>query len=228
MNTEKIEFQQRLSEKVNLPFDRKDAYQPQNGDIICSMDIQYENNIGYVAVDILEYPNTLIGIYTHKVAVLADYEPSFFSFREGPLLLSALKEVTAKQGIQPDLLIIDGHGIAHPRKFGVASYLGVCANLPSIGVAKRTLLKYDGELGEKRGSTLPILLNEEIVGKVLRTQDLTNPIFVSSGHLIHLDTACDLVLALAPNYKNIEPIRRADKYARLFAKGEVEAGFVKY
>lgn len=228
MNYEKIEFQQQLSEKVNIPINRKDAYRPQNGEIICSMDIQYENNIGYVAVDILEYPSNLIGIYTHKVAVLADYEPGFFSFREGPPLLSALKDVTEKQGIKPNLLIIDGHGIAHPRKFGVASYLGVLMNLPSIGVAKRTLLKYEGTLGEKRGSTLPILLNEEIVGKVLRTQDLTNPIFVSSGHQVHLDVACDLVLELAPNYKNIEPIRRADKYARLFAKGEIEAGFLAF
>lgn len=228
MNYDKIKLQEQLSAQVNLPLDSKNSYQPQEGAIICSMDIQYENNIGYVAIDILQYPDTKIGIYTHKVAILVDYEPGFFSFREGPPLLSALKTVTEKQGVQPDLLIIDGHGVAHPRKFGVASYLGVMTNLPTIGVAKNTLLKYEGELNDARGSTLPIFLNGEIVGKVLRTQAGTNPIFVSAGHLVHLDIACDLALAFALNYKNIEPIRRADKYARMFAKGEIEEGFLPF
>lgn len=225
---EKIERQQQLYKEVIIPNDRKNSYLPKKGEVIFSMDIQYENNIGYVAIDILAYPNTSVGIYMQEITVTDDYEPGLFSFREGPLLMTAINSVTKNIKISPNLLIIDGHGIAHPRKLGVASYLGVLMNLPSIGVAKRTLLKYDGELGEKRGNTLPILLNEEIVGKVLRTQDLTNPIFVSSGHLVHLDVACELVLELAPNYKNIEPIRRADQYARLFAKGEVQAGFLAF
>ncbi|NJN78379.1 MAG: endonuclease V [Saprospiraceae bacterium] len=120
------------------------------------MDIQYEQNIGYVAIDILKYPDTLMGIYTHKTSVTNDYEPGFFSFREGPPLLDAINSITKTYDILPNLLIIDGHGIAHPRKFGVASYLGVYTNLPSIGVAKNTLLKYEGELGNERGSILPI------------------------------------------------------------------------
>lgn len=227
-NKEKIELQEYLSAQVSLPLDKTAGYHPQDGEIICSMDIQYENNIGYVAIDILKYPSTSVGIFTHKVAVIEDYEPGFFSFREGPPLLFALKAMIEKENIKPALLIIDGHGIAHPRRLGVASYLGVLMNLPSIGVAKGTLLKYEGTLGELRGSTLPIFLDAAIVGKVLRTQDGVNPIFVSVGHQVHLDLACDLVLELAPNYKNIEPIRRADKYARMFAKGEIEAGFLAF
>jgi deoxyribonuclease V len=225
---EKIKFQRQLCEQVVIPENREKSYFPENGDIIFSMDIQYKNDIGYVAIDILTYPNTPIGIYTQQVAVIDEYEPGLFSFREGPLLLTAIKAITKNKGIKPNLLIIDGHGIAHPRKFGVASYLGVLTDLPSIGIAKKTLLKYDGTLDEKRGSRLLVLLEEEIVGKVLRTQNATNPIFVSSGHRIHLDIACELALELAPNYKNIEPIRRADQYARLFAKGEIEAGFLEY
>lgn len=227
MKSDKIHLQNELAKQVIVPKERNSGYQPKNGDYIFTMDIQYDNDIGYVAIDIIQYPNTEIGVFTHKAAVLNGYEPGFFSFREGPPLLSAVKAVTENIAIVPNLLIIDGHGIAHPRKFGVASFLGVQTGYPTIGVAKNTLLKYDGILSEERGSIVPIFLNEEVVGNVVRTQESTNPIFASAGHQVHLEVATQLTLELAPYYKNIEPIRRADKAARLFEQGELEEGFIK-
>ncbi|MFK7949157.1 MAG: endonuclease V [Saprospiraceae bacterium] len=230
MNTEKIRLQTDLAAQVIVPNQKELSYQPTTNDYIFSFDIQYENNYGYVAIDIVQFPNIKVGTFTHKASVTHEYQPGFFSFREGPLLLEALEafKTIVTDIVFPNLLIIDGHGIAHPRKFGVASYLGVKTGLPTIGVGKRTLLKYDGELAEARGSTLPIYLDDEIVGNVLRTQDNTNPVFVSNGHKVHLDIACDIALHFAANYKNLDTIRRADMAARAFAKGEMEEGFFKY
>ena len=230
MNTEKIHLQNDLAAKVIVPNNKKESYEPSITDYIFSFDIQYENNLGYVAIDIVKYPNVSVGTFTHRAAVTEEYQPGFFSFREGPLLLAALDKLKADvTGVfSPSLLIVDGHGIAHPRKFGVASYLGVKTGFPTIGVGKRTLLKYDGVLAEARGSTVPIYLNDEIVGKVLRTQDGTKPVFVSNGHKVDLDVACEIALHFAPNYKNLDTIRRADMAARAFAKGEMEEGFFKY
>lgn len=234
MKTDKIQLQNTLAAQVIIPTQRKLSYKPSTNDYIFSFDIQYENNYGYVAIDIIKYPNIQIGTFTHKASVTEEYEPGFFSFREGPLLLAALDkfQTIVTDIVFPNLLIIDGHGIAHPRKFGVASYLGVKTGLPTIGVGKRTLLKYDGILAEARGSTLPIYLNnevnDEIVGKVLRTQDNTKPVFVSNGHKVHLDIACEIALHFAPNYKNLDTIRRADMAARAFAKGEIREGFFRY
>lgn len=227
MNFDKIQFQKNLANQVIIPDKRELGYQPTENDYIISFDIQYNNDLGYVAIDIIKYPDKQIGIFTHKTTVTHEYEPGFFSFREGPLLLAALNKLKTiiTDIVYSSLLIIDGHGIAHPRKFGVASYLGVKTGLPTIGVGKRTLLKYDGTLAEARGSTLPIYLKDEIVGKVLRTQDSTNPVFVSTGHKIHLDIACEIALHFAANYKNLDTIRRADMAARAFAKGEMEEGF---
>ncbi len=218
MDTEKIKIQADLAKNVLIPTTIEASYQPKTGDYILSMDIQYADEIGYVAIDVMQYPNIEVEIFTHKANVINAYESGFFSFREGPPLLAALNEYVANRGIQPNLLIIDGHGIAHPRRLGVASYLGVLSGYPSIGVAKNTLLPYEGTLGEQRGDTLPIYLDTEVVGKVLRIQDGIKPRFVSAGHLVHLEVACAIALTLAPNYKNLEPIRRADNAARQFAK----------
>lgn len=226
MKMDKIRLQNELAAQVIIPIDISEGYIPKIGDYIFTMDIQYNNDIGYVAIDIIRYPDEQIGVFMHKARVTNGYEPGFFSFREGPPLLSSVIVVTEKLKIFPNLLIIDGHGVAHPRKFGVASFLGVKTGVPTIGVAKNTLLRYEGVLEENRGSVLPIFLADEIVGNVLRTQDKTNPIFVSAGHQVHLDTATVLALELARYYKNLEPIRRADNAARLFEKGEITEGFM--
>ncbi len=200
------------------------VYAPQPDDIIFSLDIQYVDNTAFVGLDVQRYSGERMGTYVEQSAVDVPYVPQFFCFREGPPLLKIINSVQQYFNLKPDLLITDGHGIAHPRRFGVACWLGVHTDLPTIGCAKKTLLDYQGVLGKKRGSCLAVYLENEKVGKVLRTQENIKPIFVSPGHQISLSTATDMILNLAPRYRICEPLRRADQAARAYAKGSPQAG----
>ncbi|MEO3828595.1 deoxyribonuclease V [Actinomadura sp. B10D3] len=138
------------------------------------------------------------------------YVPGLFAFRELPTLLRALRALTTT----PDLLVCDGFGIAHPRRFGLACHLGVLTGLPSIGVGKTAFVGTYDPPGPRRGDASPLLDGGEVVGRVLRTRDGVKPVFVSVGHRTDLDTACRAVLALAPEYRLPETTRRADRLSR--------------
>jgi deoxyribonuclease V len=137
------------------------------------------------------------------------YVPGLFAFRELPTLLTALNRLT----VTPDLLIADGHGLAHPRRFGLACHLGVETGLPTIGVAKNPPGRYTQPAPE-RGARTPLVDGDEEVGAALRTQPGVKPIFVSIGHRVDLDTACAQVLALSPRYRLPETTRQADHLSR--------------
>ncbi|MBB5134285.1 deoxyribonuclease V [Thermocatellispora tengchongensis] len=138
------------------------------------------------------------------------YVPGLFAFRELPPLLAALDRLDAV----PDLLLCDGHGLAHPRRFGLACHLGVLTGLPVIGVAKTLFVGEHGEPGRERGAYAPVVHEGDVVGRALRTQDGVRPVYVSQGHRVGLDEACEHVLRLAPAYRLPEPIRRADHLSR--------------
>ncbi len=133
------------------------------------------------------------------------YVPGLLSFRELPLLLEALEGL--KEPV--DLAFVDGAGIAHPRRFGLASHLGVVTGLPSIGVAKSRLCGVYDEPGPERGASSPLLEGGETVGTVLRTRDGVKPLFISPGHKVSLASAPRLVLACCGRYRLPEPTRRA-------------------
>lgn len=137
------------------------------------------------------------------------YVTGLFAFRELPTLLDALTGLDSP----PELLVADGHGVAHPRRFGLASHLGVLTGLPSIGVAKTPLGRCDLPGGE-RGSTSPLLLDGEEVGVALRTQTGVKPVFVSIGHRIDLVSACEYVLALSRDYRLPQTTRLPDQLSR--------------
>ncbi len=139
-----------------------------------------------------------------------DYVPGLFAFREMPALLTALDRLT----VQPDLLICDGHGLAHPRRFGLACHLGVLTGRPTVGVGKTPLVGSWTEPDRRRGSWAPLLDGVELLGRVLRTQDDVKPVFVSVGHRMDLDNACAQVLNLAPRYRLPETTRQADHLCR--------------
>ena len=138
------------------------------------------------------------------------YVPGLFAFRELPALAEAL---TALRTV-PDLLVCDGHGIAHPRRFGLACHLGVLTGLPSVGVGKTPLVGTWTGPGPRRGDSAPLVDGAETVGRVLRSQDGVKPVFVSVGSGIDLDTATRHVLALAPRYRVPETTRAADRLSR--------------
>lgn len=141
------------------------------------------------------------------------YVPGLFAFRELPTLLTALGRLRDT----PDLLVADGHGLAHPRRFGLACHLGVETGLPAIGVAKTPMADYAAP-EDRRGATTPLLDGGEEVGAALRTQQGVKPIFVSIGHRLDLATACAHVLALAPRYRLPETTRQADHLSRATLK----------
>lgn len=138
------------------------------------------------------------------------YVPGLFAFREMPSLMTALERLS----IAPDLLVCDGQGVAHPRRFGLACHLGVETGLPSIGVAKTPMTPYSQPALE-RGSSTDLVMDDEVVGRALRTQPGVKPVFVSVGHLVDLDRACAEVLSLAPRYRLPETTRRADHLTRV-------------
>jgi deoxyribonuclease V len=137
------------------------------------------------------------------------YVPGLFAFRELPTLLLALSRLTST----PELLLADGHGLAHPRRFGLACHLGVETGLPAIGVAKTAMGPYVAP-ATSRGARSPLLDGGEEVGAALRTQRNVKPVFVSIGHLVDLDTACAQVMALTPRYRLPETTRAADHLSR--------------
>ena len=212
-------LQKQWAAKVKIP-PNNTGYAPLSSDIIFTLDIQYVDKTAFVGLDIQRYSGELIGTYVGQTTVDTEYVPQYFCFREGPPLLETINFIQQQFNVTPNLLITDGHGIAHPRRFGVACWLGVQTNLPVIGCAKQTLLDYQGVLGEKRGNWLPVWLENEIVGNVLRTQNGIKPIYVSPGHQINLTTATQIILHLAPKYRLCEPLRRADQAARAYAKGK--------
>ncbi|MET7982993.1 MULTISPECIES: endonuclease V [unclassified Streptomyces] len=134
------------------------------------------------------------------------YVPGLLAFREIPTVLAALDALPCP----PGLVVCDGYGVAHPRRFGLASHLGVLTGLPTIGVAKNPFAFSYEEPGVPRGSASPLLAGTEEVGRALRTQDGVKPVFVSVGHRVDLDNACAHTLALTPKYRLPESTRRAD------------------
>lgn len=145
----------------------------------------------------------------HSICNLEDhYQPGFLMFTEGPCMVEALRLLEN----QPDLIFVDGHGIAHPRRSGLASYVGVMMNLPSIGVAKKLLV---GEYKEpkRKNDARPLFIGEEQVGWVLKSGKSFSPIFISPGHLVSLKSALELTLKFLKGHKLPEPLFQAHIYA---------------
>jgi deoxyribonuclease V len=135
--------------------------------------------------------------------------PGLLSFRESPLVLAALEKLT----IRPDLLMVDGQGYAHPRRFGIACHLGVLTDLPAIGVAKSVLVGQFEPPGPEPGDRAPLVHRGETVGIALRTKARTNPLIVSVGHKIDLPTAARFVLDCVRGYRLPETTRAAHRLA---------------
>jgi deoxyribonuclease V len=135
------------------------------------------------------------------------YVPGLLTFREAPALLAGLRKLRR----EPDVLICDGQGLAHPRRIGIASHVGVFCGMASIGCAKSRLIGSHREPGLRRGARVPLEDGNEVIGRVLRTQDGVRPVYVSIGHQVDLETASRVVLDCATKYRLPEPTRLADR-----------------
>lgn len=137
------------------------------------------------------------------------YVPGLLSFREIPAILAVLERLES----EPDLILCDGQGLAHPRRFGLACHLGVLTDIPTIGVAKKRLVGTHGEVPAERGEWTALSHREEIVGAVLRTRAGVKPLYVSVGHRVSLEAACRLVMACTTRYRLPETTRHAHRLA---------------
>lgn len=179
---------------------------------VAGVDVGFEQDgaVTRAAVAVLSFPE--LQPVEHAIARLPTrfpYVPGYLSFREIPAVLAALKKLK----ISPDLLLCDGQGLAHPRRFGLACHLGLLTNIPSIGVAKSRLIGTHGALPQKKGSWVPLTDGDEIIGAVLRTRTGVKPVYVSIGHRVSLETAIDYVLRCTTKYRLPETTRAAHHLA---------------
>ena len=144
--------------------------------------------------------------YVAERALRFPYVPGLLSFREAPTLLAALRKLRTP----PDVLLCDGQGIAHPRRFGIASHVGMITGIPAIGCGKSRLIGAHDQPAARRGAHTPLMDDGEIIGAVLRTRDRVKPVYVSVGHGLDLETAVRIVLDCGGGYRLPEPVRRAD------------------
>ncbi|WP_299987672.1 deoxyribonuclease V [uncultured Pontibacter sp.] len=180
----------------------------------CDSSFVGEDHILSVFV-LLSYPELeVLEKVWHYGEVELPYVPGFLSFREAPNLLKAYEKLQQK----PDLIMVDGHGISHPRRLGIATHLGLQLNKPTMGVAKKVLVGKYKEPDTLKGSASPLEHKGELVGNVLRTKDNVKPVFVSPGHLMDLESATKIAMACTTKYKLPEPTRLADHYAAVFKK----------
>jgi deoxyribonuclease V len=176
--------------------------------------------IARAALVALAYPSLeVLERARHEEALRFPYIPGLLSFREVPSILAGFEKLQH----MPDLLMVDGQGIAHPRRIGIASHLGVLLDLPSIGCAKSRLTGHlSGTLGEEAGSRVPLVAGRETICMALRTKVRSNPMFISLGHRISLETAVDYVLKCCRGYRLPEPTRQAHNTAG--SSGDEEPG----
>jgi deoxyribonuclease V len=161
---------------------------------------------GFAAVVVLAFPSLeVVEISTVRMPLTMPYVPGLLSFRELPLVLTAWDRLRQK----PDLVLVDGHGIAHPRGLGIASHLGLAIDRPTIGCAKSILVGRHDDLGPNRGDRQPLIYKGRQVGYALRTKDRVNPLYIACGHRISQETAVRWVLECDRGYRLPEPTRQA-------------------
>ncbi len=202
--TEARALQERLRNQVQI------APLPNPPEVVGGVDVSIQDEIARAAVVLLSFPDlTPIEAVTAQAPVEFPYIPGLLAFREGPAVLAALERLKG----QPDVLMFDAQGLAHPRRMGLATHLGVLLDIPSVGCAKSRLWGEHDDPPPARGSWVPLWDGEEVIGAVLRTQDGVQPVYVSVGHRIDLETAIELVLACAPSFRLPEPLRWAHRVA---------------
>jgi deoxyribonuclease V len=186
---------------------------------IAGVDISGEGSTGQArgSVVVLSYPELeLVEVRNAMGKPGFPYVPGLLSFREAPLIIAAFEKLS----IAPDLVLVDGQGIAHPRRIGLASHLGLLLDIPTIGCAKSRLCGKHDAVGDDVGATADLIDKEEVIGVALRTHHGRIPVYVSIGHKIDLPGAIQWVLRCCRNHRLPEPLRLAHQTA----SGNIEEG----
>lgn len=190
--------------------ERQDRLDPV--ELVAGVDVSVRRDLARAAVVVLRLPGLdVVEEVLAERPVTFPYVPGLLSFREAPVILDAL----ARLQHTPQVLLCDGQGIAHPRRLGIASHLGVVLDHPSVGCAKSRLTGTYDEPAPERGSYTWLYSGDEVIGAVLRTRRRVKPVFISTGHRVSIETAIDLVLRCGGGYRLPEPTRRADRAAAI-------------
>lgn len=199
-----------IQEKFRAKVRQKNAANLRRIRHVAGVDVSLKANQVTAAIVVLDFPTLdIVEVTNHRQPVRFPYVPGLLTFRECPSILAAYEKLRT----QPDLLLVDGQGIAHPRRFGLAAHLGVLLGNPTIGCAKSRLIGIHDEPHEEAGSYTDLWDHEELIGAVLRTRTNVKPLYISIGHKIELPTALDLVLACCCGYRLPEPTRLAHQSA---------------
>ncbi len=204
-----IKIQNEISSKVKLKKFKKKI------EILVAFDVSFDGDIGYCCGVVLDEKFNILKKEFVKKKAEFPYIPTFLAFRE----LEFINEVYKKFDTTPDIVLIDGQGLAHPRRCGIATHFGVVNNIPAIGVAKSHLYGKYNEPENKRFASSYLYDDEKnIIGAVLRTKENTKPIFISPGNLIDVDSSIEIIKSFTTKYKIPEPLRLAHILSNKFRK----------
>jgi deoxyribonuclease V len=192
---------------------------------IAGVDVSFNprdpDNLVHAAVVVLGYPQLAV-LDRRSVTRRVDfpYMPGLLSFREAPPILEAFEKLSRR----PDLIVVDGQGYAHPRRLGIASHLGLVLDLPAIGCAKSILVGHPAApLGPEAGAQTDLVWNKEVIGRVVRTRAKVQPVYVSVGHRLDLESAVRWVIACTRGYRLPEPTREAHRWSNAVRKDPANA-----
>lgn len=184
---------------------------------VAGADVSTEGNRAYATVAVLSFPElSVVEVRGFEAPLEFPYVPGLLSFREAPSVAGALKKVETPV----DAVIFDAQGLAHPRRLGLASHLGLFLDVPVVGCAKSRLIGDFEEPGPEKGDATDLTHRGEVIGRVLRTRDRVSPVFVSVGNGVDLDSAVELILACCPKYRLPETTRQAHEAANRLRLGE--------
>jgi deoxyribonuclease V len=199
-----------LRQKELVSFVREEPLQQEPG-LVAGVDVSIRNGRATAAVVVVRLSDmaTIAESHWNGPAVFP-YVPGLLSFREIPAIVPALERLEA----WPDVFMLDGHGRAHPRRFGLACHLGVLLEMPAFGVGKSLLVGRFEDPGLQRGDTAPIIHGDDIIGSAVRTRKGVSPVFVSSGHLMSQEDCIRVTLRSGTKFRLPEPTRRAHALSR--------------
>ena len=184
---------------------------------VAGADVSTQESMAYATVAVLDFPGlSVVEVRGFEAALEFPYVPGLLSFREMPSVLGALEKVET----DVDAVILDAQGLAHPRRVGLASHVGLFVDVPTVGCAKSVLVGTCEEPEVEKGSATDLVHRGEVVGRAVRTRERVSPVYVSVGNGIDLDSSVELVLASSTRYRLPEPTRQAHNAANRLRRGE--------
>jgi deoxyribonuclease V len=188
---------------------------------VAGADVSTEGDRAYATVAVLGFPGlSVVEVRGFEAPLEFPYVPGLLAFREIPSVVGALRQVET----DVDVVILDAQGLAHPRRLGLASHIGLFLDVPTVGCAKSLLVGSFEEPGMEKGSATDLVHRGDVVGRVVRTREGVSPVYVSVGNRIDLDSAVELVLACCTRYRLPEPTRQAHNAANRLRRGEESEG----